>query len=37
MFEVRREGAADEAAALGRDAGREVRARAGEEFFARLG
>jgi hydroxymethylbilane synthase len=36
MFEVRREGAEAEAEALGSDAGHEIRARAGEDFFARL-
>jgi hydroxymethylbilane synthase len=34
-FEVFREGRADEAAALGADAGRELKSRAGADFFAR--
>jgi hydroxymethylbilane synthase len=33
-FEAAREGAADDAAALGADAGRELKARAGADFFA---
>ena len=33
-FETAREGAAADAAALGADAGRELKARAGADFFA---